>query len=173
MKKILNNIIHRIKEDSLVKRQESVVRSSEYKELKSVRTGLIVWSVAEGQADWLKKISEYLPEVKFDKLCYMPSKSAVPELLGAFVIKNEDLGFGGKILNSKLPDVLERQYDLLIDLSTESNVLLNYVLLSSKALCKVGMNRSCGERDITIEGVSEPLEFIDKLVEILSSIKKY
>lgn len=173
MKKILNNIIYKIKEDSLVKRQGSVERCSEYKGLKSVRTGLIIWSGADEQAEWLEKISECLRDVKFDKLCYMPPKVTAPNPVNALIIKNEDLGFGGKILNTQLPDLLGRQYDLLIDLSTESNTLLNYVLLNSKALCKVGMNRDGGERDITIVGVSQQLEFIDKLTEVLSGIKEY
>lgn len=173
MKKILNNIIHRIKEDSLAKRRESVERRSEYKGVKSVKTGLVIWSADSRQAEWLERLSSGLKEVKFDRLCYIPPKEDISMPVDVLVLRNEDLGFGGKIQNSQLPEVLNRSYDVLVDLSTEPNVLLNYVLLNSRALCKIGMNREGGERDIMIDGVSTPLMFIDKLTEILSDIKEY
>lgn len=173
MKKILNNIIHRIKEDSLAKRQEAVVRRTEYKELKSIKTGLVIWSANSGQAECLNKLSVGLKGVKFDRLCYMSPKESDSEPANALVLRNEDLGFGGKIQNTRLPEVLNCPYDLLVDLSTESNVQLNYVLLNSQALCKIGMNREGGTHDVVIDGVSAPLQFIDKLIEILSDIKEY
>lgn len=173
MKKILNNIFHRIKEDSLARRKDAAERHSEYKDLKSVKTGLVIWYASEQQNDWLKKLSECFKEVEFDKLCYMPAKEGIPDPVNTLVLRNDDLGFGGKIAQEQLPGMLERKYDILVDLSTESNVLLNYVLLNSRASCKVGMDREGGERDIVIDGVTEQLTFIDKLAGILSEIKRY
>lgn len=173
MKKIFNNIIHRIKEDSLAKRQEAVARRTEYKELKSIKTGLVIWSANSGQIECLDKLAAGLKGVKFDRLCYMSPKECDSEPVNTLVLRNEDLGFGGKIQNNRLPEMLNCPYDLLVDLSTESNVQLNYVLLNSQALCKIGMNREGGAYDIVIDGVSAPLPFIDKLIEILSDIKEY
>lgn len=114
MKKIINNILHRIKEDSLAKRKDSVERQAVYKELKSVKNALVIWSACVPQADWLKKLAVDFKEVKFDRLCYMPAKGEVSAPADALVIRNEDLGFGGKILNEGLPAILAKRYDLLI-----------------------------------------------------------
>lgn len=173
MKKIINNIIHRIKEDSLSKRKETVERQAVYKGLKSIKSALVIWSVCKEQADWLKKLTVDFPAVKFDKLCYVPAKEELSAPADALVLRNEDLGFGGKILNEGLPAVLAKRYDILIDFSTESNTILNYVSLNSKAMCKVSMEHEGGGYDLIIKGVAEPLAFIDKLKEILSEIKEY
>lgn len=173
MKKIINNILHRIKEDSLSKRKDSVERQAVYKELKSVKNALVIWSACGTQAGWLKKLAADFKEVKFDRLCYMPAKGEVSAPADALVIRNEDLGFGGKILNEGLPAILAKRYDLLIDFSTEANPILNYVLLNSQAMCKVGIGREGGEYDLIIGGVAEPLAFIDRLKEVLSEIKEY
>lgn len=173
MKKIINNILHRIKEDSLSKRKDVGERQAVYKELKSIKNALVIWSACEGQADWLAKLEVNFQGVVFDKLCYVPAREGVAVPADALVFRNEDLGFGGKILNPNLPVILAKRYDLLIDLSAEANVILNYVLLNSKALCKVGMGREGGEYDLMIKGVAEPLVFIDRLKEVLSEIKEY
>lgn len=173
MKKIINNIFHRIKEDSLSKRKGAVERQVTYKELKSVKSALVLWSVCGEQAAWLKKLETNFKEVKFDKLCYVPGKENGSAPADALALRNEDLGFGGKILNESLPAILAKRYDLMVDLSTEANVVLNYVSLNSKAMCKVGMGREGGEYDLIIKGVAEPLVFIDRLKEVLSEIKEY
>lgn len=173
MKKIISNILYRIKEDSLSKRREAGERQAVYKELKSIKSALVLWSVCDRQTAWLKELAVMFKEVKFDKLCYMPMKEETPALADALVLRNEDLGFGGKITHEDLPAILTKRYDLLIDLSTEENKILNYVLLKSKAMCKVGMRHEGGEYDLIIEGVAEPLAFIDRLKEVLSEIKEY
>ena len=164
MKKIISNILYRIKEDSLSKRREAGERQAVYKELKSIKSALVLWSVCDRQTAWLKELAVKFKEVKFDKLCYMPMKEETPA---------PDLGFGGKITHEDLPAILAKRYDLLIDLSTEENKILNYVLLKSKAMCKVGMRHEGGKYDLIIEGVAEPLAFIDRLKEVLSEIKEY
>lgn len=173
MKKIINNILHRIKEDSLSKRKESVERQATYKDIKSIKSALVIWSACSEQANWLKKLAANFKDVEFDKLCYVQEKDGVSAPVDALALRNEDLGFGGKILNESLPAILAKRYDLLVDLSTESNVILNYVSLNSRALCKVGMGHEGGECDLVIKGVAEPLVFIDKLKEVLSEIKEY
>lgn len=173
MKKIINNILHRIKEDSLSRRKETAVRKAVYKELKSVKSALVIWSVCGDQADWLKKLADNFREVKFDKLCFMPAKEEFSAPADALVLRKEDLGFGGKISNEGLPAILAKPYDLLIDFSTEGNTILNYVALNSKAMCKVGMEHEGGEYDLIIQGVAKPLVFIDRLKEVLSEIKEY
>lgn len=88
-------------------------------------------------------------------------------------VKAEDVGFGGKIMNDKLFHVLEKPYDLLIDLTRESNVLVDYVLKNSQAKCKVGMEKEGFEADIVLKGISDPVVFIGELAKLLSDLKEY
>ncbi len=44
MKKIINNILYRFKEDSLAKRTELVGRTISYKELKEIKTCLVFYT---------------------------------------------------------------------------------------------------------------------------------
>lgn len=173
MKKILNNLFHRFKEDSLAKRRGGAERTLGYCELKSVRRVLVVYTVVAGQKAWMKKLSDKFKDVKFDWLCYLPTGTEVVEPANAVVLKNEDLVFGGKIQNEALLALLEREHDLLLDFTAISNGLLNYVLSNSQAKCKIGMKKDGFENDIVIGEVSESEQFIDKMTEILSGIKQF
>lgn len=171
--KIINNILHRIKEDSLAKRSDGAVRVAEYKELWEIRSCLVFWVADAEQEVWLKKVAKKLDGVKIDKLCYIPKDYTGACAAGAVCVRNEELGFGGKILNDCLPEVLGRTYDLLIDLSVAGNGLVNYCLNHSAARCKTGMSKEGFEADIIIDEVSDPAVFIDTLFEVIANIKKY
>lgn len=171
--KIIDNILHRIKEDSLSKKTDITGRVLEYQELATIKTCLVFWVADHEQSVWLKKLTDKLKGVKTDKLCFIPK--GFEEITSADIIsiRNEDLGFGGKIQNDRLPAVIAKEYDLLIDLSTLSNGLIVHCLTNSRAHCKVGMKKEGFEADIIIDEISDPLVFIDKLFELLSKLKKY
>lgn len=172
MKKIINRFFHRIKEDSLLKKQGTVERSVEYRDLKSLKTCLVFWVANENQSAWLKVLGDRLKGVKMDKLCFVPDHIEILVTDGTVTMKNEDLAFGGKIRNKDLLELIEKKYDLLIDLSTVNNVLINYVLRNSRSRCKIGMKREGFDADIVIEGVTQQREFIDKMFEFLSAVGK-
>lgn len=173
MKKIINSILHRFKEDSLTKRTELVDRTVEYKELKDIKTGLVFWAEEPESSLLLKKLVQKMPGVKFDKLCFVPAGVELLETDDMVVLRNEDLAFGGKILNDRLHTVLARKYDLLMDFTSVSSAMIQYVLTTSQAACIVGMKKEGGSADIVVDGVRGPMEFIDRLTEILAQIKKY
>lgn len=173
MKKIINNILHRFKEDSLAKRKDLSDRIIEYKDLKEIRRGLVFWTAEDGQSAWQKRLSVRMKEVKFDKLCFVPSGTEMLETDDMVTLCNEDLGFGGKIQNDRLHDILAKKYDLLIDLTSSSNVLINYVLTNSQAHCIAGMRKEGSVADIILDEVAGPADFIDKLSDILAEINKY
>lgn len=173
MKKIINNILHRLKEDSLAKHLEQVHRNVEYKELKEIKKCLLFWTAHPDEQSWMKYLRERFAHTKFEKLCFIPNGTEILETEDMVTLRNEDLGFGGKIQNDRLMAVLMKKYDLLIDLTTDSNVLINYVLAHTQATCVAGMKKEGGVADLIIDGVSTPLEFIDKLTELLSKINRY
>lgn len=173
MKKIINNILHRFKEDSLAKRTGLVNRVLEYPERQDIKKCLVFWMENPEAANWLKALSATFQNVKIDKLCFVPDEWE-GEAEGDFVImKNEDLGFGGKIQNERLLEILECPYDLMIDLSTETTVMGDYVLSNNRAKCIATMKKENAKGDLIIDGVRNPVDFIEKLNNFLSEIKKY
>lgn len=173
MKKILNNILYRFKEDSLAKRKELTDRHLEYKTLKEIKTCLVFWSAGGNEKDCLRKLSENLKDVKITKLCFVTEGMDMPASDETVVLRNEDLGFGGKVQNERLHALLSQKYDLLVDLNTTSTALFNYVLTNTQASCIVGMKKEGSMADITIDEISGPVDFIDKFTEVLLHINKY
>ena len=172
MKKIITNILHRFKEDSLSKRVDGGERKVEYKEKKEIKKCLVFWTAGDGQELWLKKTIACFPGVKIEKLCFVPAGVELLETDDMVSMRNEELGFGGKIQNPHLHHILAQKYDLLLDLNVVSNALINYVLTNSQASCIMAMKKENGIADVVIDGVSEPLEFIERASELLSEIKK-
>lgn len=173
MKKILNNILYRFKEDSLYKHKELTNRKIEYKNIREIKTGIVFWTAGGDIEEWCKHLSKHFKEVKFDRLCFVPSGTEILETDHMVALRNEDLGFGGKIQNKRLHELLTKKYDLFIDLTTVSNALVQYVLGNTQAGCIVGMKKEGKMADIVVDGVFETIEFIDQLADLLAEIKTY
>lgn len=173
MKKIITNIIHRFKEDSLLKRVNRTGRKVEYKDKKEIKKCLVFWTMAPEQELWLEKTVVCFPGVKIDKLCFIPTGAGEVKTEGMVSMRKEDLGFGGKIQNPHLHHLLTQKYDLLLDLNLTSNALINYVLTNSQASCIMAMKKENGIADVVINGVSEPLQFIERASEMLAETNTY
>lgn len=173
MKKIINSLLHRMKEDSLAKKMTEAERTKEYKGLESMKHGLVFWVADEQETTWLNHLADKFPGLKTDKLCLIPDTGQKSAQEGVIFVRKEDLMFGGKIQNEGLKRVLSENYDILIDLSLVSDVMTDYILKNSQAVCKVGVPKENYEADIMLEGVADTADFIEKLYEVLSKLKKY
>ena len=173
MKKILNNLLHRLKEDSLNKRVGNSTREVEYKEKREIKTCLVFWSADTDQNKWFRKLESDFAGVKMDKLCFIPDGIEMLETDDLVAVRNADLGFGGKIRNGRLIAMLGCKYDLFIDLNKETTALIKFVLQHTQASCIVGMKKEGGVADIVIDEVTEPFGLVNKLNVILSGINKY
>lgn len=173
MKQIIKHIFHRMKEDSLARKMTEAQREKKYQSLHRIKNGLVFWVAGSEEGSWLKAVREKFSEVEVDKMCFVPPN--YPGILTEDVIyiKTEDLAFGGKIMNDKLLQALEKSYDFFIDLTTESNVLIDYVLKNSRAKCKISMPKDNFEADIVLEGSKDPIVFINELSGMLSDLKEY
>lgn len=174
MKKILDCIIHKLKENALKRRKSMSNRVVEYKPLGEIRNVLFFWTAGEEEETWQKQLVAHWKNVKVDKLCFVPVGIEVPEKEGTIVLKKDDLSFGGNVRNGRLHGILEKKYDLLVNLTSEGNALVDYVLMNTHAHCIVGRKREGAVADITIadEG-NDKGQFITKLIRILSDINKY
>ena len=163
MKKILNNLLHRLKEDSLNKRVGNSTREVEYKEKREIKTCLVFWSADTDQNKWFRKLES---DFAGDGIEMLETDDLV-------AVRNADLGFGGKIRNGRLIAMLGCKYDLFIDLNKETTALIKFVLQHTQASCIVGMKKEGGVADIVIDEVTEPFGLVNKLNVILSGINKY
>lgn len=163
-----------MKQDSLAKKTAERRRIKQYPDLHAVKNCLVVWCANDRQEEYLKHLKKKLPQqVKLDKICFLPEGCPVLSGRDVVYVKEEELGFGGKISNEQLPALLDKECDLLVDLSEESNVMLDYILRNSLAKCKVGMKKESFDADLMIDNVSGISEFIDKLFEVLARLKRY
>lgn len=174
MKQIIHKILHRMKQDSLAKKTAEKKRTKQYQDLLAVKSCLVVWYAGDKQEEYLKHLKKRLPQqVKLDKICFLPEGGPASSWKDVVYVQEEELGFGGKILNEQLSALLDKEYDLLVDLSEESNVMIDYILRNSLAKCKAGMKKAGFDADLMIDNVSGIFEFIDKLFEVLAKLKKY
>ena len=161
-----------MKEDSLAKKTAKR-KNKQYPDVSALKSCLVVWCAHDRQEEHLKHLKKKLPQAKLDKIAFLPEGAQDLSSKDIVCIKEEALGFGGKILSERLPELLEKEYDLLVDLSEESNVMIDYILRNSQAKCKAGMKKENFDADLMIDSVSSIPEFIDKLFEVLVKIKKY
>ena len=173
MKKILNNLLHRLKEDSLNKRVGNSTREVHLNPCVWAETCLVFWSADTDQNKWFRKLESDFAGVKMDKLCFIPDGIEMLETDDLVAVRNADLGFGGKIRNGRLIAMLGCKYDLFIDLNKETTALIKFVLQHTQASCIVGMKKEGGVADIVIDEVTEPFGLVNKLNVILSGINKY
>ncbi len=173
MKKILHNVFHYLKKDSLNRRLGEVDRQVAYKGYEEIRNALVFWNVHADQEKWLQQIVNDFPGVKIDKLCFVPEGSKVAVSDEWVILKNSDLGFGGKIQNTRLQSLMQQRYDIFIDLTENVSALAKYVQMHIPAAFVVGMKKEGGVADIVVEDVNGPIQFVDELKKILSGINRY
>ena len=173
MKNIINSILQRFKEGALARRTGLSNRTVAYKGLEEIETCLVLWQATSEPSSWVEELKKRMPGVKLDKLCFVPAEAELLTTNDVVTFREEELGFGGRILNDRLLAVLAHKYDLLLDFTSVSNVMIQYVLTNSQAHCIVGMKKAGGKADIIVDGVKGPLEFIDGLIKVLAEINKY
>ncbi len=169
--KMIDNMLTRMKEKALAKTITDRRREVEYKNLSDVKSCLVCWTANANQLVWLKTLKSKMKDVEIERLCYISQGYEMIESDDMVCVRNENLGFGGKIQNDRLQAILAKKYDMLIDLSVKSNVMINYMVTTSQAKCKIGMKREGIDTDIVIDGGLEPLLFIENMFEILSRLK--
>lgn len=173
MKQIFKGIFHRMKVSALLKKMEETKRDKEFHNADTMKTALIFWVANAQDTEWIKTLTKELRGVKIDKLCFVPDSFSYTLHKDVVYVRNEDLGFGGKILNTGVYPILSTPYDLLLDLSDRSSALIDYILKTSLAKCKIGKVKADFESDIMLEEVRDTRELVAGIVQVLSELKKY
>ncbi|MDL2283193.1 hypothetical protein LJB94_01600, partial [Odoribacter sp. OttesenSCG-928-G04] len=143
-----------------------------FPELDKVKTCLIVWKTHTDELRWQDKLKKELPQAKIDKVCIIQQDYQEERRNDIIYINSDDVDMKGKINNQQLNELLEKKYDLLIDLNSSTDVLSDFVVRNSHALCKVSMVKESDVTDIMIDGVTNENDLITQTIAILSKFKK-
>ena len=165
-------MFHRWKERFLDKRSRATHREAVYKELADMKVCLaLVTADAEGQRA-VEGLAGRMKGVKVEGVYLAEGKEGTIEGADALVVRGGDFSFWGKLKNGRLQEVLDREYDLLVDLTAESSVLGRYVLAHSRAAFIAGRKKEGTLADVVVAPTVDTADFVNQLIEILEHIKK-
>ena len=165
-------MFHRWKERFLDKRSRATHREAVYKELADMKVCLALATAdAEGQRA-VEGLAGRMKGVKVEGVYLAEGKEGTMEGADALVVRGGDFSFWGKLKNGRLQEVLDREYDLLVDLTAESSVLGRYVLAHSRAAFIAGRKKEGALADVVVAPTTDTADFVNQLIEILEHIKK-
>ena len=165
-------MFHRWKERFLDKRSRATHREAVYKELADMKVCLALATAdAEGQRA-VEGLAGRMKGVKVEGVYLAEGKEGTIEGADALVVRGGDFSFWGKLKNGRLQEVLDREYDLLVDLTAESSVLGRYVLAHSRAAFIAGRKKDGALADVVVAPTTDTADFVNQLIEILEHIKK-
>ena len=154
------------------KRSRATHREAVYKELADMKVCLaLVTADAEGQRA-VEGLAGRMKGVKVEGMYLAEGKEGTMEGADALVVRGGDFSFWGKLKNGRLQEVLDREYDLLVDLTAESSVLGRYVLAHSRAAFIAGRKKEGAFADVVVAPTADTADFVNQLIEILEHIKK-
>ena len=165
-------MFHRWKERFLDKRSRATRREAVYKELADMKECLALATAdAEGQRA-VEGLAGRMKGVKVVGVYLAEGKEGTIEGADALVVRGGDFSFWGKLKNGRLQEVLDREYDLLVDLTAEGSVLGRYVLAHSRAAFIAGRKKEGAFADVVVAPTADTADFVNQLIEILEHIKK-
>ena len=154
------------------KRSRATRREAVYKELADMKECLALATAdAEGQRA-VEGLAGRMKGVKVEGVYLAEGKEGTMEGADALVVRGGDFSFWGKLKNGRLQEVLDREYDLLVDLTAESSVLGRYVLAHSRAAFIAGRKKEGAFADVVVAPTVDTADFVNQLIEILEHIKK-
>lgn len=87
-------------------------------------------------------------------------------------IKDSDINVMGNFNESKIANLLEKEYDILFDLRTSQDTISNYIRRNIKAKYIVGCSNDIDDLDIIINSSGNIEVFIENSINLLMKIQK-
>jgi len=167
----------------LTREQQRLDRTLRLRNLENAKKIGILYSL-DDVPDY-DKISQFVSELQHDHkdvraLGFVKNKSLVNRFLPKlsfdfFSVK--DISWFYKPLHSKLKDFIEKEFDLLIDLSVTENFPLKYIAGLSHSFCKIGRfseeNLNYYDLMIDIKSSSTLEDYLGQVRHYLTIIKSY
>lgn len=173
MKKFIDGMIHSLKEKALSRCHDAVDRNVRYVELAHVKSCLAFSTADEEGKKAVAYLAKKLGNVKMDKLYVVEEETDMVETDNLVLLKKEDLSFGGRIRNERFEAMCGRKYDMLVDLTMLSTPVVKYVYAHTRAAMIAGMKKEGSGADVVVAPAENVTDFVNKLVEVLGTIKQY
>jgi hypothetical protein len=171
---MFENFTRNLKRSRLSRKSPREGREVSFQNLETARACLVFGLERDLPVAMVETLRAMLSgKMKVDVLILKESKetSTGGAVSGATYAREEDISLSGKFLGARLQEMMRFPYDLLVDLSGAADRVGDYLLRSSRAKCKVGMERDGFQCDIVVEGARETGDFPARLRELLCQIK--
>ena len=154
----------------LPRKKVVVERDLSFQNLQTAQSCLLFAMAETVEMDVVEKVQKIFPKhITVDVLFWALEPTVY--LPGVTYVEEKSFSNSGEISDSKLHNVLQTPYDILIDLSTDPCVEGDFILKQSLAKCKIGMSRKGFQGDVVFEAVKDMDHFILRLSELLKNVK--
>ncbi|MDR2413622.1 MAG: hypothetical protein LBD64_01380 [Odoribacteraceae bacterium] len=170
---MFENFKKKLKRNRLARRPVHAPRDLSFQNFQTARACLLFGIDGESSAAEIETLAKTLGgRMKVEVLILDGDPDAATDRVeGAVYASEGDVSLSGKFMNTRLDEMIRFPYDLLVDLSRGASSVGDYLLKSSVAKCKIGMERDGFQCDIVFEGVEGLEELEHRLNELLEKIK--
>ena len=128
---------------SIRKRTKHTSRKKQFSNLKDISKVLLLFSANTVSDQDLKEIRKLIGEDKqISAWAFKPRRTKLKYSIDAHKIDKNDISVLQKPSEKVEKSFLNKEYELLIDLTTQEILPLKYLLGISKALCRCGMKKT-------------------------------
>lgn len=169
-------IIENLKRRHLGKRPYKTRNAACFVNWETARTGILFIAKECVQTEYPACFIEFLQKrLTLEVVYYMPSLKQIPQEQKEreHYLTPQKISYGGKIKDEALRKVLEKDYDLLVDISEKADGIYDYVAGQVDAKCRIGRDRPEGRYDVEFADVKNAKDWIVRLDDLLKTIKTY
>ncbi|MDR0766818.1 MAG: hypothetical protein LBF09_07795 [Odoribacteraceae bacterium] len=173
---MFENFKKKLKRNRLAKRTTRASRELSFQNFQTARSCLLFCIDGERQAGEIERLRDMLSGKTRVEILILEGDAGHPAtgtIEGAVRASDKDISLSGKFVNARLHEMMHFSHDLLVDLSRGACSVGDYLLASSAAKCKIGMERDGFQCDIVFEGIKEVDELQGRLNELLEKIKTH
>lgn len=175
-RKEMFGIIGNLKRKHLGKRPAKTRRAVGFVDWAAAGTGVLFVAKEEVSPEYAAAMAEFLRKrVELEVVCYVPSPKRIPQEKSEreHYLTPQSVAYSGKVKEEPLRQVLEKSYDLLVDLSEKADGIYDYIVGQTEAKCKIGRERPGGRYDVAFADVRDAADWQERLDYLLKAIKPY
>lgn len=171
---MFENFKKNLKRSRLAKKSVLVERELSFRNFQTARTCLLFGIEGDASPASIEKLRSALPAAMSVEVLILEKEKDRPagdKIKQAIRVSEGDISLSGKLVNARLREIIHFSHDLLIDLSSSPDSIGDYLLKSSRAKCKIGMEREGFQGDIIFEGIKEIESLQARLNDLLGKVK--
>ncbi len=153
-------------------KSKNVPRSQEHTTYEKAKRIGILYNANEFQKELITKLIEELEneEKSVIQLGFV-EKPEDPKNITAYLFTKKDISIIGGIKKEGIKNFLEQPFDFLISLDSSENINYRYILASSKATCKVGIETE-SYQDLLLLSIKPSAAKADSAKDLIKYLRK-